>query len=128
MWQFCDASDRAAHVGLGNGYSLGIEIVNRANGKPYLTPGGKHPREVYPERVHGHNFRCTAFYPAQVSAARGLTQALCAVYGLPYEAPVSDTVLDVPTLASFRGVLGHFHYTRRKADPGTRLFKEMGLR
>ncbi len=124
IWQYADASSRCAHIGLANGYTVGIEIANRA------TPAvnAKWPRDVYPERVHGKSFKCTAFYPAQVKAATELTQALCKAYGLPYETPASDTVLSPAELKAVRGVLAHFHVSRRKVDCGTRLLREMGLR
>ena len=124
IWQYADASARCAHIGLANGYTVGIEIANRANG----TPNAKWPREVYEERLHGETFKCSAFYPAQVAAVTELTQTLCKAYGLPYEAPASDTVLSATELRAVRGVLGHFHVSRRKVDPGTLLLREMTLR
>jgi N-acetyl-anhydromuramyl-L-alanine amidase AmpD len=124
IWQYADASVRCAHIGTANGYTIGIEIANRANGKPHP----KWPREAYEERVHGKSFQCSAFYPAQVAAATELTQTLCRAYGLPYETPASDTELSAAELKTVRGVLAHFHVTRRKVDCGTRLLREMGLR
>lgn len=124
IYQYADASARCAHIGLANGYTVGIEIANRAS----VKDNAKWSRFSYLEKVHGKSFKCLAFYPAQVAAARELTELLCRAYGLPYEAPKSDTVLSAAELKTVRGVLGHFHVSRVKCDPGTLLLSQMGLR
>ena len=117
IYQFCDASDRAEHIGTANGWCVGIEICNPADGQD-------NSRETYREVIHGRAFRCSYFHPVQVIAARKLTQTLCTAYGLPFQAPMASTV--VPDLSTFRGVLGHFHVTRRKPDPGVRILRAIG--
>ena len=123
IFQMADAQARAAHIGTENARCIGIEIANRASTKP----NAKRPRELYTEKVHGKAFRATYFTPAQVASAEKLTRALCKIYGLPYEAPPTHTVAPKAFLDGFRGVIGHFHVTRRKVDPGVRLLQELGL-
>ena len=123
IWQYADAGVRCSHIGSANSTTVGIEISNRANGKDHV----RYPRERYQERVHGHKFFCSSFYPAQVAATKELTEMLCKAYGLPFVTPAVDTCLDPRSLKLFRGVLGHFHVTRRKVDPGIRLLRELGL-
>ena len=120
VYQFADASARASHIGTANGWCVGIEICNPANGR---APG----RETYQEHVQGRSFACSYFYPAQVASARALVTALCGFYGLPYAAPASTVALSAADLKTVRGVIGHFHVTTRKVDPGTRLLRELGL-
>ncbi len=123
VYQFCDASARAAHIGTENARCIGVEIANRASAKP----DPKHPREMYTDTVQGKTFRASYFTFWQVESARALTTALCSAYGLPYASPASSKVLPPADLRAFRGVLGHFHATKRKVDPGTRLFRDIGL-
>lgn len=128
IFQYADADDRCSHMNEANGWCVGMEIVNRADGRPTVGPG-RWPREVYDETVHGHTFKCTAFYPAQVIAVKTLTQALCAHYGLPFARPYpgNTSVLTHDQLAAFRGVIGHYEVNPSKTDPGTRLFRECGI-
>ena len=120
IWQFADASARAAHIGSANGWCVGIEICNPASPKAI-------GREMYTEHVQGSKFECSYFYPAQVTATRVLVTKLCEAYGLPYEAPEETHALTAGQLATVRGVVGHFHVTTRKVDPGVRLLRELGL-
>jgi len=122
VYQFCDASSRAAHIGTENARCVGIEIANRAS----TVDDPKHPRETYADTVHGRTFKASYFTPAQVASAKALTTALCAAYGLPYVSPDAHTALDPVALRSFRGVVGHYHVTVRKNDPGTRLLRDIG--
>ncbi len=120
IWQYADASARAAHIGLANGWSVGVEICNPASSKAL-------GREIYIEKVHGKSFKCSYYHPGQVASIYALVSTLCRAYGLPYEAPSSTTVLTPAELKTVRGVIGHFHVTRRKIDPGARLLRDLGL-
>jgi len=120
VWQFADASARASHIGSANGWCCGIEICNPASPKAV-------GREMYTETVHGRSFECSYFYPAQVAAVRVLVAKLCEAYGLPYAAPPETHALTTAQLSTVRGVVGHFHVTARKVDPGARLLRELGL-
>ncbi len=118
VWQYADAALRCAHVGPGNARTIGIEMTNAANGKSTVYP-------PYVETIHGKRFRCTPFSPEQTATAKVLVKALCDAYGLPFATPSISTVLEPKVLREYRGVLGHFHFTRRKVDPGNKLLHEM---
>jgi N-acetyl-anhydromuramyl-L-alanine amidase AmpD len=120
IWQYADATARASHIGSANGWCCGIEICNPASGRAL-------GRETYVERVQGRTFRCSYFHPAQVDATRALVTKLCEAYGLPYASPPETAALPPERLATVRGVIGHFHVTPRKLDPGARLLRELGL-
>lgn len=120
VWQYADAAARCAHVGPGNAWTCGIEMTNAANGLVRDVP-------AYTERVHGKAFSCSGFTPAQLASAKELVGTLCRAFGLPYVSPSVSTFLESKVLKEYRGVLGHFHFTRRKVDPGTRVFRELGL-
>lgn len=125
IYQYTDANARCMHAGLANGWSVGIEISNRANGQPHA----KWTRSTYLEEVHDKTFRCSRFYAEQIEASIALTKALCRAYGLPFDVPrdsageLVTTTLGTRELAAYRGVLGHYHVTRRKVDPGTELLR-----
>lgn len=125
VWQYCDANACAAHCGGANAWSIGIEVANRAVPKPHA----RWPREEYVERVHGRDRPTTRFYPAQVDAALELTTVLCRAFGIPLDVPrdaggkLVTTALSPATLSNYRGVLGHYHVTTRKDDPGTEIMR-----
>src|SRR5690606_14964258 len=126
IWQYADANARAQHAGVtANGWTCGIEIQNRANASP-LQNGIR--REVVIDSVHGVEAKRTTFLPEQVASTLALVSALCHWYGLPMVVPmdgqrVRDGALTRAELASFRGVLGHFHVTKRKIDPGLAIMR-----
>lgn len=124
IWQHCDANAWAMHAGAANGWSCGIEVVNRANGKQ----SDKRPRVAYVDRVHGRGFTCSRFTDAQLTSLEVLVRALCRLWGLPYTVPEADTALSARELAGYCGVLGHYHVTERKIDPGTDVWPRIGLR
>lgn len=125
VYQYVDAGMRCAHASGANDWSVGIEVANRANGKP----NEEWPREKYFEVVHGKRFACSRFYPAQVAAAQALCSALCRAYGLPLDVPKDEAgaliaaTLAPASLAEYRGVLGHYHIKETKRDPGTELLR-----
>jgi N-acetyl-anhydromuramyl-L-alanine amidase AmpD len=125
VYQLCDADALAAHARGHNARSVGVEIQNHATGDPVVR-GIR--REVVLEDVHGVPERRATFTPAQVAATIKLTEALCAHYGLPFAVPMDGrdvvrTTLPVHELAEYRGVVGHYHLTRRKRDPGLALMR-----
>lgn len=125
--QYTDADAYCSHAGGANAWTVGIEIANAATPTTNLA----WPREVYRETIHGRTFRCARFYPEQLDAAFHLTRALCLAYGLPLDVPRGKDgelirgVLPLRVLAEYRGVLGHYHLTTRKNDPGAEILQSI---
>ncbi len=125
--QHADLDHVTFHGGVTNSWSVGIEIVNR--GVPPCLP--RAPRNVIMEQMHGHIRPMLAFYPAQVSAARFLVRDLCDLFQLPVACPVDQsgaletTTISDERLATFRGILGHYHFKRTKIDPVPHILEEI---
>lgn len=95
------------------------------------TPGflarGARPRRPEPivGQIHGRPYVMFDLTPQQYDSLIKLTAALASVFpDLPLDCPrnadgsVRTTALSADELAKFRGVLGHFHVTDGKTDPG----------
>lgn len=129
VYQCCDTDARCAHAADngGNTYGVGIEIVNRGDGD---APARTFVRSTRTERIHGRGCTYAEFFPAQIASVVALNAAICSAYGLPMRVPMKDgdvypTALPVRYLESFRGVLGHFHLTTGKRDPGLELLRRI---
>jgi N-acetyl-anhydromuramyl-L-alanine amidase AmpD len=136
VYQTCDTSVRAFHAGAFNDASVGIEIANvGAYAKreelerlwPFppgvvrgALPPGYVPRPARPGplrgRIHGTELWQQDFTDAQYEALGRLCAALCGALDLPARAPTDRGVLAAP--AAFDGILGHYHLTTAKVDPG----------
>lgn len=120
--QYMDTSVLGAHAADMNARSVGIEIVNRATDEADKMP----KRPLVREKIRGRDTVYTAFLPAQVRSCLALVMALCEAYGLPIEVPrvapggdVLPRELTWAELEAFRGVVGHFHWSKKgKRDPG----------
>jgi N-acetyl-anhydromuramyl-L-alanine amidase AmpD len=131
IWQFADTEARCQHAGLANGWSIGIEIINRASDK--RVPTRNVVRVARREEIHGRSWFYAAFTVQQIHSAVVLNEALCTAYELPLAVPmlrgdVYPTVLPVQLLRSYRGVLGHLHLDIEKPDPGLELLREIQAR
>lgn len=125
IYQTMDLSLMAYHAGGFNTHSIGIEICNRGDAKRdpdyYRKKGQK--RELTTVRIHGHIYQCFQFTPPQIDAMHALVKAVNrALPNVPLEYP-QDTPGhqawgELPNVAQFAGILGHYHTTRRKWDPG----------
>jgi N-acetyl-anhydromuramyl-L-alanine amidase AmpD len=128
--QYADTEARCSHAGSANGYSIGVEIANRANKVPFAR-GVK--RALVIEEIHGVEMMATTFLPAQVTSAIALAEALSAAYDLPMAVPmfgahVHAGLVPPAELATFRGHLGHFHVSAKKRDPGLVLMEAIAAR
>jgi N-acetyl-anhydromuramyl-L-alanine amidase AmpD len=117
IYQYADAALRCSHAGIANGWSVGVEISNRADKN---EDHARWPRNLLRGR--------TDFYPTQYDAAKELTVALCRAFGLPRVAPmlngkVRDGRLTFAEERLYRGVLGHYHVSEVKKDPGPDLLE-----
>lgn len=142
VYQTLDLKERAWHAAEANDRSIGIEIANigayrdpselatwyDAGGalvlpawlpRGELGPGPFRPARPGPIRgeVHGTALYQQDYTDAQYEALAKLLAALVIVFPeIRAEAPDTTTVLDDP--AGFRGIVGHYHLTRNKVDPG----------
>ncbi|MCA9665248.1 MAG: N-acetylmuramoyl-L-alanine amidase [Myxococcales bacterium] len=133
IYQTLDLEHCAFHAGGVNEISIGIELQNR--GDAARSPNYyKKERPTVTCRVHGHQFLCYDFTPAQYVAMQRLTHALTRILDVPLVSPQDSakrhmwTKLESPR--SFRGFLGHYHVSTNKWDPGPfdfkRVFREVG--
>jgi len=112
-----------------NDVSIGIEIAHKGFAPSF--PGERWKREEYETTIHGVKRRLLRFTPEQRAAARALARYLSDLTGIPLELPrdasgaVIRTVLPLDMMRTFRGHAGHFHFERRKTDPGVELLEEL---
>jgi len=121
IWQCADpASVVCAHVGSGpNAISWGVEIVNYGAAQTPPERGMARPR--YESLTRGTYRTVADFLPAQYVAIGALFDAVHTTLRLPkvvYPGPAA--LVPWAQLRAFRGVVGHFHISNQKRDPGTR--------
>lgn len=131
--QHADHDVVTMHAGAANGWTIGIEVVNRAAPLwPAFRERRQRPRLAYQDTVHGRRRTMLRFTAPQVDACRLLCARLCAEYGLPLDVPRSvytgeliTDALPPSVLSWYRGILGHFHVTRKKWDPVPHLLRDV---
>lgn len=125
IYQTMDLSLMAYHAAGFNARSVGIELCNRGDAKRdpsyYSRKGQK--RDKTTVRIHGHIYQCFQYTPGQIDAmfalAKALNRALPNVpLEYPQDTPGHQAWGEIPNAAQFAGILGHYHTTRRKWDPG----------
>jgi len=132
VYQTCDTSARAYHAGTFNDGSVGIEIANvgayadRAELDRLwpIPPGVARPARVplparpgpLRGRIQGTDLWQQDYTAEQYEALGHLVAALCGALDIPATAPREAGVLRDP--ASWRGIVGHYHLTTAKLDPG----------
>jgi N-acetylmuramoyl-L-alanine amidase len=113
--------------------SISLEIANygfRMKGQPIPTRGKD--RILDDEVIHRTKVRCARFLPDQITSVAALTKVLCAELGIPLAFPrepsgeIALRVLTPKEQRAFKGVMGHFHKTTEKFDPGFHIFRELG--
>lgn len=120
------------HGGRANDWTVGIEITNKGTGYSH----SKWPREAYTAVVNRRPTRYLKFYDPQVEAVHWLCSRLCETFLLPWEFPkdvsprypVRMTSMSEGDLMFFRGILGHYHITATKPDPGPWLLETLKAR
>jgi len=138
IWQFADpARIDTFDAGPVNPRSVGIEMTNYGFRRPN-TPVPRHGRvrPLWRQLLNGRQREFASFFPAQVDSAVHLCDALCRVLpAVPRRIPrdkrgaVLKRTMTRSELREYSGILGHFHVSRRKSDPGTDLmtmFEEAG--
>lgn len=120
IWQCADpARVVCAHVGSGpNAISWGVEIVNY--GAAQTPPEAGRERERYEALIRGRWRTVADFLPAQYIAIGALFDAVQTALRLPKAVHHGTEIVPWAELRRFRGVIGHFHVSDDKRDPGTR--------
>jgi len=125
--QIMDTNDIAWHAGNKkvNNKSIGVEISNAYYPKYQDIYRMKNfgLRPVWKNsRVHGRTLEPhLGFYDVQIQAFKALAKALNHAYGIPLVAPMEnnkfvETIYDDAVKARFKGVISHYHITKRKID------------
>jgi N-acetyl-anhydromuramyl-L-alanine amidase AmpD len=134
IYQTVDLAFMAFHAAGFNASSIGIEMCNRGDAKQwpdfYRQRGEK--RETTTCRIHGHTYLAFEYTDAQYEAlkalARGITRALPNLpVEYPQESPGYQSWAVLPGVHGYAGLMGHYHTTTRKWDPGPFDFKKFCL-
>lgn len=127
IFQIMDCNDIGWHAGNRkvNNTSIGVEMSNAY----YPKYQALYKKRGFGERpmmegisVHGKELEpFTGFYPVQLEALKALTEALNKAYDIPLVSPTEkgepvDTVFPDAKSAKFKGIVSHFHLTKRKID------------
>ena len=127
IYQMVDTQNAAWHAGIYkvNQTSIGIDFSNAYYTKyqKYYEKKGHGPRPVLTEsQVHGTTLDAhLGYYPVQVEAYKALVKSLSDHYDIPLECPMESgelitTVHEPSVAAEFKGVVSHYHLTKRKID------------
>jgi hypothetical protein len=130
IYQLLDTQHSAWHAGNSkvNKCSIGVEISNAYYTKyqDWYVRNGFGERPVWEDvKLHGGTQKpFLGFYDVQIEAAKALWRALHDGLDIPLECPIGDdgnmltTVSSDVSSARFKGVVHHFHVTRKKIDCG----------
>jgi N-acetylmuramoyl-L-alanine amidase len=140
--QMCSHDLVCLHASGVNPWTVGIEIVNPAYPRILRKPnpvfelerrkGVK--RTVYIDRIRRRDVTMLSFTPEQDWSATLLVEHLCSTLRLPRQVPTNPDgslmrrQMTEEELASYRGVLGHYHCHLTKNDPGTMLLDSLRQR
>tara|TARA_R110002110_G_scaffold151332_6_gene343470 strand:+ start:28 stop:879 length:852 start_codon:yes stop_codon:yes gene_type:complete len=123
--QLVDTNDIAWHASGANNYSVGIDLSNAYYTKyqRVYEKRGHGPRPVIKSQCHGQTLGPhLGYYPVQIEAYKALLSFLSKHYNIPLECPQNDdgtlitTVYPEAKLDKYRGVVCHYHLTRKKID------------
>lgn len=133
IYQTLDLADVAFHAQTANSNSIGIELCNRGRVGLPASEASQKGREPQWVRVHGYEYHTWSFTAAQYQALSQLLSALLSIFpelarAYPNNGGPIYSALAAPE--RFSGILGHYHLTARKWDPGcfdfARLMKSVG--
>src|SRR5690606_29000870 len=131
IYQTVDLAFMAFHAAGFNAGSVGVEMCNRGDAKrwPDFYARRRQRRNVTTCRIHGHTYLAFHYTPQQYDALEALVRGLVrARPNLPAECPQESPGYQawgvLPGVQGYSGLLGHYHTTRRKWDPGPFDFKK----
>ena len=126
VWQYADLNLRARHASATNAFGPGLEVQGRGIDR---TAEAKASTD---ENIHGRKIPVLPFTEPQYRAIVGLSVALMTAFELPLQCPGMPDgsgpysgLMPRAAIHSFRGVLGHFHVSRHKLDPGLDVFRRL---
>lgn len=135
IFQCCDPTELdTLDAGRVNKRSIGVEIVNYGHRRHTdLIPKRGRKRARVRTRINGVNYTVANFFPAQDSSVINLVDAIIeAIPTIPRSVPNIDGTLITETLPRSvllgpkpLGVIGHFHASKKKIDPGTELLRTL---
>ena len=130
IYQTLDLAWMGFHAAGFNAYSVGIEMSNRGDAKKWPTFYSKkgQARETTTCRIHDHTYLAFQYtkqqYEALEKLVRGLARALPNMpIDYPQQSPGYQAWGEITNANTYAGLLGHYHTTRRKWDPGPFDFK-----
>lgn len=127
IYQLLDTKDIAWHAYGVNNVSVGVEISNAFDPKfnPTYSKMGFPLRTLVNASIHGKEIGpYLDFYPAQIEAYKALARALHKAHNIPFQVPLDKDgnlihgVSDEVVKCTFKGMVGHYHVTTNKIDPG----------
>ena len=126
IYQMVDTAYEAWHAPPANRRSIGIDISNAyylKYNKTYEKRGHGRRPVLRNLPLHGTKIKeCLGFYDVQIEAYKALINVLCDFYDIPVECPKDgngELLRKVSTDArsgKFKGVVCHYHITRKKID------------
>lgn len=131
IWQFCDpALVDTFDAGSVNTRSFGVEVVCYGMaGTGGAVPQKGKDRTVYQAVIRDKRRVMAGFYGPQHGAIKALLDTVTtATPTIPRVLPTSGTdkllarTMTPEELAAYKGVIGHFHVSANKTDPGTEVF------
>lgn len=139
IYQFCDPSFvDTFDAGRFNARSVGIEIANygfrwksHRLAHKLLAPRIARDRDLYETILRRRKRVFADFYPIQKLSLFHLLESLCDALNIPPKIPKDGSAnpiietLSFEASEMFHGICGHYHLSKRKSDPGTRLLEEV---
>lgn len=124
-------------AGIVNPYAKSIEVCSPgySTGRPWALEQARGVRRrEYVDRIRGIRVRMLDYTTAQHDAVHALVTRWCDRLGVPRDFPrerdgsLMRRQMTPRELATFRGVIGHFHCHATKNDPGTWPLLELARR
>lgn len=123
IWQFCDpAQIDTFDLGKYNSVSVGIEITSC--GRAPLKGKGI-DRGTYVDTIGGERITFASFYLRQSKATLDLVDTLAEAFQIPRVVATDKRLLTPAEIDAFHGVLGHYHVSADKRDPGTQILSDL---
>ncbi len=130
VFQCCDPVELDTFdVGKYNRRSLGVEIVSYGFRDTDDTPRRGRDRKTYVTQLRGRRRFFASFRQQQTCAMVALCDAVCTGLDIPRRVPReqdgshADRTLHPRELEDYSGVVGHYHLSGHKSDPGTEPFR-----